>query len=98
MIYNPKHPGTMVKSLCLDPLDLTITEAAKALNISRVTFSKLINGHIGISAEMAIRLAIVFNTSEEFWINLQASHDLFIANKQRAKLRVKLIPQLKKAA
>lgn len=98
MIYKPKHPGKMVKSLCLGALEVSVTDAAKALKISRPTLSKLINGRIGISPEMAIRLAIVFNTSEELWINLQASYDLWLAQKQRQKLHLKALPQLVHAA
>jgi antitoxin HigA-1 len=98
MIHKPKHPGKMVKSLCLDPLNLSVTEAAKALKISRPTLSKLINGRIGISPEMAVRLAIVFNTSEELWINLQAGYDLWSANKHRRALGLKPLPQLGNAA
>jgi len=88
----------MVKSLCLDPLELSVTEAAKALKISRPTLSKLINGRIGISPEMAMRLAIVFNTSEELWINLQAGYDLWLAQKHRAKLHLKRLVKLADAA
>ena len=94
MIHNPKHPGAMVKSFCLDPLNLSVTEAAKALKISRPNLSRLIHGRISISPEMAIRLAIVFNTSEELWINLQAGYDLWLANQHRKKLHLKLLPQL----
>ncbi|HYF98306.1 MAG TPA: HigA family addiction module antitoxin [Coxiellaceae bacterium] len=94
MIHKPTHPGKMVKSLCLDALEISVTDAARALKVSRPTLSKLINGRIGISPEMAIRLAIVFNTSEELWINLQASYDLWLAQKQRQKLHLKALPQL----
>jgi len=98
MIHNPKHPGRMVKSLCLDPLEMSVTEAAEALKISRPTLSKLLNGHIGISSEMAIRLSEVFNTSAEFWINLQASYDLYKAEKLRKKLRLRPTERLRDAA
>ena len=98
MIHNPKHPGLIVKSFCLDHLDLSVTDAAKALKLARPTLSKLINGHIGISPEMAIRLSIVFKTSSEFWINLQAAYDLWSAEKSRKRLRLKPIKKLKKAA
>lgn len=93
MIHNPKHPGKLVKSLCLDPLELSVTTAAKALKVSRSTLSKLLNGHIAISPEMAIRLAIVFSTSEELWGNLQVSYDLWQANKSRHKLHLRPIMQ-----
>jgi len=97
MINNPKHPGFLVKSLCLDPLKLSVTEAAIALKISRPTLSKLLNGRIGISPEMAVRLSIVFNTSDKLWIDLQAGYDLWKA--QRLKKKLKLKPfNLKKSA
>lgn len=89
MIYKPKHPGFMVKSLCLEPLELTVSDAAKLLKVSRPTLSKLVNGHLNISPEMAIRLSIVFNTSEELWINLQAKYDLWLARKKKNKLHLK---------
>ncbi len=88
MIHKPKHPGMMVKSLCLDQLKLSISEAAKLLKISRPTLSKIVNGHLNISPEMAIRLSVVFNTSEELWINLQAGYDLWKAQKVRQKLHL----------
>jgi addiction module HigA family antidote len=89
MIHNPKHPGKMVKSLCLDPLGISVTEAAKALGISRPTLSKLINGKMGITPEMAIRLSIVFHTSDELWMNLQSGYDLWKMQKQKKKLHLK---------
>lgn len=89
MIYKPKHPGLMVKSLCLDPLGLSVTEAAEHLQVARPTLSKLLNGHMSISPEMAVRLSIVFNTDSEVWINLQAKYDLYLAEKKRKKLRLK---------
>ena len=91
MIHNPKHPGLMVKNLCLEPLNLSVTDAAQALDIARPTLSKLINGHINISPEMAVRLSIVFNTSARFWVNLQAAYDLSEAEKKRKKLHLKTI-------
>jgi len=92
MIHKPKHPGMMVKSLCLDQLNLSISKAAKLLKISRSTLSKLINGHLNISPKMAIRLSVVFNTSEELWINLQAGYDLWKAQKIRQKLHLHPYP------
>jgi len=97
MIHNPKHPGCLVKSLCLDPLGVSVTDAATALKVSRPTFSKLINGRIGISPEMAIRISIVFNTSDELWVNLQAGYDLWKAQQKRNKLHLKPLVVLKAA-
>ena len=97
MIHNPKHPGLMVKSMCLQPLELSVTDAAKALKVARPTLSKLLNGHMSISPDMAVRLSIVFQTSAEFWINLQAAYDLWLAEKNRKKLKLKPL-KLPKAA
>jgi len=64
-MFNPPHPGEVLRELCLDPLELTVTEAAKALGVSRKTLSALLNGRSGISPEMAIRLSKAFDTSPE---------------------------------
>ena len=96
MIHNPKHPGRLVKSLCLEPLGLSVTDAAKVLKVSRPTLSKLLNGRIGISPEMAIRLSIVFSTSDKLWVDLQAGYDLWKAQQKKNKLHLK--PLAKEAA
>lgn len=98
MIHNPKHPGRLVKSLCLDPLGLSVTEAAKALKVSRPTLSKLLNGRISISPEMAIRLSVVFSTSDKLWVDLQAGYDLWKAQQKKSKLHLKPLPLPKEAA
>ena len=53
---NPPHPGEVIRELCIDPLGLTVTAAAKGLGVSRKALSELLNGHSGISPEMAVRL------------------------------------------
>ncbi|MCK4870297.1 MAG: HigA family addiction module antidote protein [Gammaproteobacteria bacterium] len=94
MIDKPRHPGLMVKSLCLEPLGLSVSEGAKLLHIARPTLSKLVNGRLNISPEMAMRLSIVFNTSAELWINLQAGYDLWRVQKMRSKLHLHpFVPQ-----
>jgi len=87
-MHNPPHPGEVLKELCLKPLNLTIAEAARALGVSRKTLSTVINGHAGISPEMAIRLSMAFNTSAESWLNQQLQYDLWHAEKNRKRLRV----------
>ncbi|MBI5855309.1 MAG: HigA family addiction module antidote protein [Nitrospirae bacterium] len=64
-MHNPPHPGEVLKDLCLDPLGVSVTRAAKALGISRKTLSAIINGRAGISPEMAVRLSLAFGTSAE---------------------------------
>jgi addiction module HigA family antidote len=88
-MHNPPHPGEVLRELCLEPLELTITEAAEALGVSRKTLSSIVNGRQGISAEMAVRLSIAFDTTAESWLNQQVQYDLWQAEQQRKKLRVK---------
>ena len=88
-MHNPLHPGEVIKKLCLEPLGLTVTEAAKALGVSRKTLSSILNGRTGISPEMAIRLSIAFNTTAESWLNQQVQYDLWQAEQHRAQLKVK---------
>jgi len=87
-MHNPPHPGLIIKELCIEPLGVTITDAAKALGVSRKTLSSIINGKAGISPEMAVRLSIAFNTSSESWMNQQSQYDLWQAEQRRYELKV----------
>ena len=87
-MHNPPHPGEILKSLCLEPLGLTVTQAAEALGISRKTLSSILNGRSGISPEMAVRLSIAFNTTAESWLHQQTQYDLWHAEQSRKQLRV----------
>jgi len=87
-MHQPPHPGEVLKSLCLNPLGLTITEAARALGVSRRGLSSIINGRTGISPEMAVRLSLAFDTSAESWLAQQIQYDLWQAEKKRASFRV----------
>ena len=75
-LKKPVHPGEIIKHDCLAPLSLTVTDAAKVLGVSRPTLSSLINGHNGVSPEMAIRLSKAFGSTPEFWLKLQMQYDL----------------------
>ena len=88
LMHDPPHPGEVLKELCLEPLGLTVTDAAKALGVSRKTLSMVVNGRAGISPEMAIRLSIAFDTSAESWLNQQVQFDLWRAEQHRSELRV----------
>jgi len=87
-MHNPPHPGEVLKELCLKPLNLTVTEAARALGVSRKTLSSILNGRAGISPEMAVRLSIAFKASAESWLNQQLQYDLWHAERNRKRLRV----------
>ncbi|MDZ7789261.1 MAG: HigA family addiction module antitoxin [Xanthomonadales bacterium] len=88
LMHNPPHPGEVIKELCLEPLSLSVTDAAKALGVSRKTLSAILNGRAGISPEMAIRLSIAFETSAESWMNQQMQYDLWNAEQRREALQV----------
>jgi addiction module HigA family antidote len=85
---NPAHPGRIVRSACLEPLGLSVTEGAKILGVTRQTLTKIVNGKSGISAEMAIRLAKAFGSTAETWVRMQASYDLAQARKDENKIKV----------
>src|SRR2546422_5555157 len=87
-MHNPPHPGEVLKSLCLEPLGLSVTKAAKALGVSRTTLSSLLNGRTGITSEMALRLSIAFDTTAESWMNQQVQYDLWQVKKRRNNLHV----------
>jgi antitoxin HigA-1 len=87
-MYNPPHPGEIIKELCLEPLGLTVTRAAEALGISRKTLSAILNGRAGISPEMAIRLSMAFDTSAESWLNQQVQYDLWLARQRQQEFKV----------
>jgi addiction module HigA family antidote len=82
-MYNPPHPGEVVQGLCLDALGLSITAAAKGLKVSRKALSELINGHSGISADMALRLEKAFGSTAEVWLGIQHEYDLWQLRKRQ---------------
>lgn len=88
-MHNPPHPGEVIRDLCLEPLGLSVTDAAEGLGISRKTLSAILNGRAGISPEMALRLSIAFDTSPESWLNQQTQFDLWAVQKNKKRLRVK---------
>jgi len=73
---NPPHPGNIVRFECIEPLGLSITEAAKILGVTRQALNNLVNEKAGISAEMAVRLSKAFGSSPDMWLRLQVNYDL----------------------
>jgi len=83
-MHNPAHPGEVLREYLGD---LTITEAARKLGVSRIALSRLLNGNTGISAEMALRLEAGLGTNAQMWAQMQAHHDLWQArNKTRPQV------------
>ncbi len=85
---NPVHPGRIVRHDCLEPLDLSVTGAAKVLGVTRQALSNVVNGKAGVSPEMAIRLSKAFGSTPETWVRMQAAYDLAQALKHEGKIRV----------
>jgi len=81
--FPQRHPGQLIVRQCLEPSEMSITEAAEKLGVTRALLSRIINGHAGISAEMALRLAEVFGSSAEFWMRVQSAYDLQQARSAR---------------
>lgn len=81
-MHKPAHPGEILREMYLSPLNLTVTETAKALGVTRKTFSELVNCNSSISIAMALKLSKAFNTSAELWLNMQQNFDLWNARKK----------------
>ena len=73
---SPPHPGGIVRRQCLEPLGLSVTRAASGLGVTRQALSELLNGHTGVSVEMAIRLSKAFGSTPETWLGMQMAYDL----------------------
>lgn len=69
-MHDPPHPGESLRVLCLEPLGISVTDAAAALGVCRKTLSSISNGRAGISPEMAVRLSLAFDTTAESWLNM----------------------------
>lgn len=91
-MHNPPHPGAVLREWL--PEDMTVTDAAAALKVARVTLSKILNGNAGISADMALRLSQWLGTSPDLWLGLQVQYDLW----QAEKLERPVIEPLRQAA
>ena len=87
-MHNPPHPGEIIRDQCLEPLGLTITAAAEGLGVSRKALSELVNGHSGVSPEMAIRLSKAFGSNPETWLRLQMQYDLWHVEQRADSIKV----------
>lgn len=94
---NPAHPGEVIRELCLAPVNLSITETAAALGVTRKALSDLVNGHSGVSPEMAIRLEKAGWSTADHWLRMQMQYDLWRVRQTAAKLRVRRLHTTKSA-
>jgi antitoxin HigA-1 len=96
-MHNPPHPGEVLKDGVFADNLVSVTDAATALGVTRVSLSRVLNGKAGVSAEMAVRLGKWLGTGPEVWINMQAQYELWKAE-QALKTMVRKIPRLKQVA
>jgi len=87
-MHNPPHPGGIIRRQCLEPLELSVTEAAAGLGITRQALSDLLNEKSGVSVDMALRLSKAFGSSPEMWLGLQTAYDLWRARSLNRTLKV----------
>jgi addiction module HigA family antidote len=89
IMHEPLHPGEIVRDALFNETALhTVGEAAKRLKIQRTTLSRLLNGHTGISLEMAYKLSLLLNTSCEMWLNIQRDYELWKIKKKYKRLHI----------
>lgn len=79
---SPNHPGEILKEMFIKERNLTITEVAQGLGMARANLSSVINGHLGISPELAVKLSEAFGNTAQFWVNLQNNYELWHAEKK----------------
>lgn len=88
-MHSPSHPGEIIREDCLKPLGLTVTAAAKGLGVTRKALSDLLNGHSGVSPEMAIRLEKVGWSTADTWLRMQMTRNLWEARRHARKIKVR---------
>ncbi len=88
IMFNPPHPGEILRQYT-NEIGKSITEIAQGLDVSRKNLSLILNGHGGISAEMAIKLSVALNTTPQFWLNLQKNYDLWQAQQKVDTSRIR---------
>jgi addiction module HigA family antidote len=94
MIHTHPHPGAILKETVFDALEMSVTEAAQCLSMSRVALSRVLNGKSGISPDLAIRLEKAGASTARAWIALQANYDLWLAMKRKQpKVRAFSLPE-----
>ena len=91
MMKNPPHPGLSVRIDCLEPLGLSVSDAAKVLGVTRQTLNNLVNGKSGISPEMSIRLSKAFGSNPEVWLGMQLDYDLAQARRHESAIHVERV-------
>jgi len=93
MMHNPAHPGEVIRESCLKPSGMTVGEAAEGLGVTRKALSDLLNGHSGMSPEMALRLEKAGWSTADTWLRMQMNWNLWRVRQQASKIKVKKFRQ-----
>ena len=88
----PIHPGEIIKEEYLKPLGMSVSALAVALRVPASRINDVVRQKRGVSIDTALRLARYFNTTAQFWMNLQISYDLKIARQNMTKIENEIIP------
>ncbi|MGD0800837.1 MAG: HigA family addiction module antitoxin [Terracidiphilus sp.] len=90
MIFNPAHPGEVLRDYLGE---LSVSEAASRLGLTRAHLSRILNGHTGITANTSLRLSAALGTSPDFWMKMQMNHDLWLERQRPAVFKVRPFPR-----
>jgi antitoxin HigA-1 len=82
-MHSPSHPGEILREMYIKPMNVTITQTADALGVTRKHLSAIVNERVPVTPDMAMRLAAVFGTEAALWVNLQAQHDLWVVSQKK---------------
>ena len=88
-MLNPPHPGELIRTEIIEPLGLSVTAAAKILNVSRPALSSLLNGKAGLSGEMALRIEKAFGPKMDTLMRMQSAYDIARTRKRQSKIHVR---------
>src|SRR6476661_6189627 len=92
-IKNPPHPGDFIRTEIIEPAGLSVTDAAKALRVSRPALSSLLNGKADLSGNMALRIEKAFGVKMDTLMRMQASYDIVQTRKRENQIRIKYVHQ-----
>lgn len=87
----PPHPGDFIRTEIIEPAGLSVTDAAKALNVSRPALSSLLNSNAGLSGEMALRIEKAFGVKMDTLMRMQSAYNIAQTRKREKEIRVRRV-------
>jgi addiction module HigA family antidote len=88
-MFNPPHPGELIRTEIIEPLGLSVTAAAKVLRVSRPALSSLLNGKADLSGDMALRIEKAFGPKMDTLMRIQSAYDIARTRRRESKIRVR---------